>query len=426
MATYKRYYRLQKYVGNAPADPAEYKQGEIYELSDFNSLEDCVGVVPEEAQFKWVLTNNYVCDGTTSYYTEQKYYSVDGGNTWIAVLPAEYQKSTTIRSQNDEDCGYVPDTTTTYRWVVVDGYVCDGTSKYTKEKRQYSTDGINWFDVSPEEIQKGTLLQTNSTDCGYMEPITQWVGTDQTVCQGYDKYVIQKEQISYDGGVTWTDTGDTQIGNLIESNSYDCDYGVSWVEVENEYICEDAVYWVYPKGETELYDTNIGFTFTLDHSDDSYDYYLIEGNGSHISFAYTTLISGGYVDLSNVGVSLGGVFNNCNSLSILDLTSWDVSPITSIGSLFAESSNVTSINLSGWNVSNITMLYSLFEYCVGLQEIYLDGWDLSNCEEYADLFNNCNALRTIYMRGCNAATQSIIEECLTAAGLINNVNIIRN
>lgn len=238
MATYKRYYRLQKYVGNAPADPAEYKQGEIYELSDFNSLEDCVGVVPEEAQFKWVLTNNYVCDGTTSYYTEQKYYSVDGGNTWIAVLPAEYQKSTTIRSQNDEDCGYVPDTNTTYRWVVVDGYVCDGTSKYTKEKRQYSTDGINWFDVSPEEIQKGTLLQTNSTDCGYIAPITQWVGTDQTVCQGYDKYVIQKEQISYDGGVTWTDTGDTQIGNLIESNSYDCDYGVSWVEVENEYICE--------------------------------------------------------------------------------------------------------------------------------------------------------------------------------------------
>ena len=238
MATYKRYYRLQKYVGNAPADPAEYKQGEIYELSDFNSLEDCVGVVPQEAQFKWVLTNNYVCDGTTSYYTEQKYYSVDGGNTWIAVLPAEYQKSTTIRSQNDEDCGYVPDTNTTYRWVVTNGYVCDGTSKYTKEKRQYSTDGINWFDVSPEEIQKGTLIQTNSTDCGYVAPITQWVGTDQTVCQGYDKYVIQKEQISYDGGTTWTDTGDTRIGNLIESNSYDCDYGVSWVEVENEYICE--------------------------------------------------------------------------------------------------------------------------------------------------------------------------------------------
>ena len=61
-----------------------------------------------------------------------------------------------------------------YRWIVMTGatdYVCSGTSKYAKEKKQYSIDsGTTWNDVSPAEYRRGNLIEEQSTDCGYVPP----------------------------------------------------------------------------------------------------------------------------------------------------------------------------------------------------------------------------------------------------------------
>ena len=44
-------------------------------------------------------------------------------------------------------------------------YICFGTTKYAKEKKQQSTDnGMTWTDVSPAVYQRGALLETNSTE----------------------------------------------------------------------------------------------------------------------------------------------------------------------------------------------------------------------------------------------------------------------
>ena len=48
-------------------------------------------------------------------------------------------------------------------------YECSGTTKYTKEKKQQSTDnGVTWEDVSPAETRRGnTIIEENSVDCCY-------------------------------------------------------------------------------------------------------------------------------------------------------------------------------------------------------------------------------------------------------------------
>lgn len=69
-------------------------------------------------------------------------------------------------------CGQTGETQ--YRWVTMTGdndYWCSGTTKYSLEKEQYSEDGINWNDVSPEETRHGnTILEENCVDCGYVPP----------------------------------------------------------------------------------------------------------------------------------------------------------------------------------------------------------------------------------------------------------------
>ena len=214
-----------EYINNSPT--GRTRAGSIVELLS----EDC-GVM-----YQWVdVPGEYICVykcGRADKYTKQKQqYSLDNGVHWEDT--GETREGDFIE-KNSADCGC--DTSIT-RWVTVSGeYVCVGTSKYTKEKEQTSTDGTNWTDTG--NTRAGSLIETSSTDCGYIEPIYQWVADTGYVCVGYDKYNKEKEQVSYDSGSTWTDTGNTRAGStLIEHNSEDCGYIVltRWV-ADSGYAC---------------------------------------------------------------------------------------------------------------------------------------------------------------------------------------------
>ena len=189
----------------------------------------------------------------TRYKLYQK-YEKRGSQESIPVYPNTYSidgdgtRPLDIVKDNDPQCGYTGDTQpqyrwypmpissyyycedcpTQYRWVNMDistYYECVGTSKYYKQKKQYTYDGTNWYDFVPEETQRGELYQSNSPDCGYIEP--QYRTTSGTpYCSGHDKYVSVYSQVSYNGGQTWTTTATTNT--MIEHNSQDCGYVPSY------------------------------------------------------------------------------------------------------------------------------------------------------------------------------------------------------
>ena len=113
-------------------------------------------------------------------------------------------------------------------------------NKYQRQKEQYSTDGgITWLDVAPPNYRKGNVIEMGSDDCNTIEwievagswfcigtdTVTRWViATNEYMCSNGNKYQKEKEQISYDNGVTWSDTGNARNGSLIEADSEDCNY----------------------------------------------------------------------------------------------------------------------------------------------------------------------------------------------------------
>ena len=114
-------------------------------------------------------------------------------------------------------------------------------NKYQREKQQYSNDsGRTWIDVSPANYRRGRLIEAGSDDCntvewkeatgswfciGFNETQYRWVTVSgEFLCDTGNKYAKEKEQVSEDGGMTWTDTGQTRAGTLIEVNSEDCGY----------------------------------------------------------------------------------------------------------------------------------------------------------------------------------------------------------
>ncbi len=206
--------------------PIQYQKGQLIA----SNSEDC-GYAPEP-QYRWQKadTSDYMCNGTSKYYKEYYQVSYDGGQTWQKATP-EQTKIGDLIEANSSDCGYV---TPQYRWLQAPStdYVCSGTTKHFKEYYQVSNDGgETWSNVSPEQTRYGSVISYNSTDCGYIGPMYRiWSGTPY--CNGYDKVVYTKNQVSYDNGSTWQDTG--IIGtSVVEHNSSDCGYQNYKVKVVN-------------------------------------------------------------------------------------------------------------------------------------------------------------------------------------------------
>lgn len=205
--------------------PIQYQKGQLIE----SNSKDC-GYAPQP-QYRWKAapTSDYMCSGTSKYYKLYYEVSYDEGQTWQKAVP-EQTKIGDVIETNSSDCGYV---TPQYRWQKSqDEYICSGTTKYEKQYYQVSTDGgETWSNASPVQTRRGSVIEYNSTDCGYIEPMYRiWSGTPY--CNGYDKVVYTKNQVSYDNGSTWQDTG--IIGtSVVEHNSSDCGYQNYKVKVVN-------------------------------------------------------------------------------------------------------------------------------------------------------------------------------------------------
>lgn len=176
-----------------------------------------------------------------SYYLYQKYikigdqdphpaypveYSVDGNGTMQKVLKME----------DDPNCDVID--TTIYQWVIVAGeYECSGTAKCQKEKEQKSEDfGQTWTDTG--NYRAGAVIEYNSEDCGWQPPQYRTV-SGSPYCDGYTKMFDTWNQVSYDGGQTWENTG-VSGSTVIEYNSPECGYPIyQWVP-SDDYICVEG------------------------------------------------------------------------------------------------------------------------------------------------------------------------------------------
>ena len=116
---------------------------------------------------------------------------------------------------------------------------------------------------------------------------------------------------------------------------------------------------------------------------------------------------------------ISGIFNDCEKLSNLDLSKWNVSNVTSMEKAFANNYLIKSLNLSNWdtsncknsqmmfyndtaltsigntsnwNVSKITTTHSMFEGCSKLQSLETSTWVFSSLTNADSMFNNCQSL----------------------------------
>ena len=121
---------------------------------------------------------------------------------------------------------------------------CTEYGKYNLEVYRYSTDsGNTWVTKVPEEYRYGSMIESNSEECGYIPRLEHWVlvcpsitydtaqnGDECTICTTYNgaptMFAIEKKQYSIDGGKTWTDVTplETRTERILKWKADKCGY----------------------------------------------------------------------------------------------------------------------------------------------------------------------------------------------------------
>ena len=211
MAEYYRYEKYQKYINGVPADPPEYKRGELIGTGEYDSLSDC----ESDAIYRWVDNGKTVCKEYSLYNQEKKQKSTDNGVTWTDT--GEVRDGNKMIEQYAEECGWRLLT----RWEKTGRTVCEGGALTEEYIKQESWDmGKTWQNCVPEEY-KYELLEEWSKECVLqMDPIVLEVSDGKPVAGGYEYQLPLVFLYNYNYWTQWEENGIIYDHELDGDNAY--------------------------------------------------------------------------------------------------------------------------------------------------------------------------------------------------------------
>lgn len=109
-------------------------------------------------------------------------------------------------------------------------------------------------------------------------------------------------------------------------------------------------------------------------------------------------------DLNSLGDGgLSSMFENCSSLTTLNLNRWkNTQKITSNSRLiFNKCSNLQSLYVNDWDISNSTTFQGWFADCKKLTNLDLSNWTNTISANHFFMFGGCTSLQTLDVRNMN-------------------------
>ena len=95
--------------------------------------------------------------------------------------------------------------------------------------------------------------------------------------------------------------------------------------------------------------------------------------------------------MSNV-LNMYSMFNNCFSLLILNLSSFDTSQVMYMSWMFFNCSSLTYLDLSNFDTSKFEYMYSMFNGCNSLRTLILSNFNISQVKKMIYMLNGCSSL----------------------------------
>ena len=110
------------------------------------------------------------------------------------------------------------------------------------------------------------------------------------------------------------------------------------------------------------------------------------------------------------------MFNDCRSLTNLDLSSWDSSNVRDMAYMFNDCRALQSVNVGSFNTNNLQRFEYMFSGCYVIQNIDLSNFNTTNVTHMYGAFYNCYQLRNLDISSFR--TSNVVD----MRGLFGNCN----
>ena len=207
-------------------------------------------------------------------------YDIVGGSFTVTVprnLMTSAQKVWNIivkDCNNQQQTVYIIQDRTYEAWKDTAVYECYEGNSYVQQMRYTGTtaDNIN-NPVFPVETRRGALIQEADPRCS--QRITRWQFLGNYYCVVGNKIKALEQQVSTDGGINWTKTGKTKLGETVETQSSWCNDPAQYEwRITDEWQCGDGVI----------------VTYTFTYADGSkFKFQDVPATGGTYDFAVTSL-----------------------------------------------------------------------------------------------------------------------------------------
>ena len=99
--------------------------------------------------------------------------------------------------------------------------------------------------------------------------------------------------------------------------------------------------------------------------------------------------------------NMNSMFYNCNSLTSLDLSSFNTKNVTNMGYMFQDCKSLTSLDVSSFNTENVTKMYSMFQGCNSINSLDVSSFNTAKVTDMAAMFQNCESLTSLDVSSFN-------------------------
>jgi surface protein len=117
--------------------------------------------------------------------------------------------------------------------------------------------------------------------------------------------------------------------------------------------------------------------------------------------------------------SLQSTFQNCESLTSLDVSKWNVQGVENFDAMFSYCYGITNLNISNWNMSNATSIRHTFNSCLNLSYLNVTYWNVSNLVSALGSFRNAEKINNLDVSNWNTISLQNISGMFAFTNISN-------
>ena len=117
------------------------------------------------------------------------------------------------------------------------------------------------------------------------------------------------------------------------------------------------------------------------------------------------------------------MFSNCSSLTKLDVSSFNTEKVTNMAAMFAECSSLTSLDLKNFNTANVTDMSAMFAECINLTNLDVGNFNTENVTDMSLMFSNCSNLTSLDVSNFNTTNVTAMEAMFSNCTSLTSLDV---